>query len=169
MKQALGIGLLVLVATAQPSHAQSETVSYLRSVIKPGQVVFVTGPDGTEMKGVLLSISDQGLEVTMAGSTVPYRFGELRLIEVPDPIINGVLVGGLIGALGGSMPAWDADRPRSTAAIWTAAGCGLGALLGGYFDHLREGRKRIFRGGTIASIAPDIRPRTLAVSASIRW
>lgn len=152
-KHKLIILLFALLTAVRPAHAQSDSASYLRSVIKPGDVIWVTGSNGFDKKGILLSISDKDLEVKMGVTNERYPFQDLRLIEKPDSIANGVIVGALIGLLAGSLPAWDADRSRSSAAMWTAIGGGLGAAAGGYADSLREGRTTIFRGGSSGTVA----------------
>ena len=79
------LALLVMLGTAsRPASGQSETTSYLRSVVHVGQVIWITGPDGHDLKGIVASISDTAFEVKMAGRTVPYRMSDVRLIEVPE-------------------------------------------------------------------------------------
>ena len=160
------LALVVMLATvAGPAHPQSEygSAAYLRSVIDVGQSIWITGPDGAERLGRVTSITDSAIEMKMLVSDVSYRIEDVRLIEVPDPIINGLLVGALIG----SLSAWDVERPRSTALVWTLAIGGLGAAGGGFGDFLRQGRKTIYKGSAIVSVAPVAVPRGVALTAAI--
>lgn len=161
--------LVILVAAAAPAHAQSDTTAYLRSAIHPGQTVWITSANGRELQGTLAGISDGAIDVTMLGNTVTYPFTDVRRIEVPDPIINGLLVGGLMGTLVGSIPAWDVHRSRSSAFISTLAGAGVGAAGGAYFDYLRQGRKMVLKNAVIVSVAPIVLPTTFAFNATVRW
>ena len=91
--------VVMLATVASPAHAQSEygSAAYLRSVIDIGQSIWITAPDGVERLGRVTSITDSAIEMKMLVSDVSYPLEDVRLIEVPDPIINGLLVGALIG------------------------------------------------------------------------
>lgn len=163
------VAIAMLVFAAHDANAQSSsTPDYVRSRVAVGQTVWVTTEGEGTLQGRVAAISDAQFEVSMLGRVSAYPWADIRLIEVPDSIKDGMVLGGIIGGLAlANMPS---QRTAGHVAPWALLGAGLGAAAGAYGDYLREGREIILRNNVIASrITPMLFPGTIGVNAVLRW
>jgi hypothetical protein len=143
--------------SGRSAHAQS-TASGSHSKVHAGKVVWITPTDGFTLQVKTVAVSDTQLVVSILGDVKAYRWPEIRRIEAPDSIANGLIIGAIFGGLVG----YALDHPFVFG--------GIGAAMGGWGDHLREGRKVIYTGASpTVSVSPAFGPKTIGVSAVVRW
>ena len=160
--------VLLVVLAAHDASAQSSASSYVLSRVRIGQIVWVAAAEGGPLQGRVAAISDSQFEVSILGDVKVYRWPQIRTIEVRDPLKDGMILGGIIG--GFALANIPSSRTAGSVAAYAALGVGLGFAAGGYGDHLREGRDQIYRNiSPIHSIAPFLSPKTVALTAMLRW
>jgi hypothetical protein len=160
--------VVMVFLSAHGASAQSSTPDYVRSRIAIGQVVWVTTEREGTLQGRVAAISDSQFEVSMLGRVSAYPWADIRLIEAPDSIKDGTVLGGIIGGL--ALANVPSSRTAGNVSAYALLGAGLGAAAGAYGDYLREGREIILRNNVLTSrIAPILLPGAIGVSAVIRW
>jgi hypothetical protein len=150
------LGLLVGLTSVTDSQAQDDFSSVN---LKPGDLVYVIDPSGTEVSGRVTTLTPSSISLT--GYTFRPEPG-LRIDKWGDPIWDGGAIGfglGLgIGALlasgecGVDWPAW---KCMLASGAW---GAGLGTLI----DVKHRGRTRVFVG-TGAPVSPATRSESRRV------
>lgn len=124
-------------ASLPPAHAWSQ----LGDRVRPGMAVEVTDAVGTDIRGRVVSLSADGLTVTVDGQSRVFDATAVRAVRRDgDAIWNGLVVGAAIGVLGAALPdnrcsgqpvtCNDRQLPQRATffAVATAAGVGLDAL-----------------------------------------
>lgn len=145
-----------------------------------GQTVWITTRDGRSWKGLLADMSSTSVNVTREGVLTTLALSDIRRIEAPDKVFDGIRKGALIGASAGlplfvyGMTACGNDSEcEGYAALfgfaWSGIGSGVGALIGGIVDSLHEGRRTIFEGTSPFTVAPMITRHGAGIGAVIRW
>jgi hypothetical protein len=172
------MGVLVLVsatsAAAQTGAATPDQSSPAPLNVSPGQRVAVTTSDGRVYWGAVRELSNSGLAlVTKAGEQTLSR-NQIRLIRHQDSLVNGMVIGGLIGTgaifplaslyLGG-----DETPEPGTAVGLLAVGAAAGVATGVLVDALRS--RVLYRAGAPVrtTIAATIAPRGGGVRLTVRW
>ena len=147
---------------------------------RPGQTVWITTRDGRSWKGLLTDMSSTSVSVTREGALTTLSLADIRRIEAPDKVFDGIGKGALIGASAGlplfiyGMTACGNDSECAGYAAlygfaWSGIGAGVGALIGGIADSLHEGRRTIFEGPSPLTVAPMITRHGAGIGAVIRW
>jgi hypothetical protein len=143
--------------SGRSAHAQSPA-SGSHSKVHAGKVVWITPTVGFTLQVKTVAVSDTQLVVSILGDVKAYRWPEIRRIEAPDSIANGLIIGAIFGGLVG----YALNHPFVFG--------GIGAAMGGWGDHLREGRKVIYTGASpTVSVSPAFGPKAIGVSAVVRW
>lgn len=167
---------ILLLAGASPVRAQGvpESLAALQSSVKPGDTVTVTGKDGREIRGRVISLSASRLEIAQGDSPSVFSDADIATISRRDSPWNGMLWGLAAGAVLGAVAEksiadyYDEGSDGSLAVLGGAAG----AVVGFALDALISGRKIIFsaastQGGTAARVSLTAGGRALRLS--VRW
>lgn len=139
---ALWLGLVfVIPCVAQARQARD----FARLKLEVGDVVFVTDRiSGEEFSGVLTSLTPASLVV--AGRVVTPRPG-LTIARRGDPVWEGAIIAGVVGAIVGVQVGHEACFDRSK--WWCAAeGAAIYAAMGALYDAMHTGRTTVYRSST---------------------
>jgi hypothetical protein len=157
---ALWLGLVfVIPCVAQARQAQD----FARLKLEVGDVVFVTDRvSGEEFSGVLTSLTPASLVV--AGRGVTPRPG-LTIERRGDPVWEGAVIAGVVGAIVGVQVGHEACLDRSK--WWCAAeGAAIYAAMGALYDAMHTGRTTVYRSSTRPTVVfgagQTIAPNALA-------
>jgi hypothetical protein len=160
------IGLLPGRASAQPPATLFDR---LPSRVRVGDIVWVQGDDGVEVKGKLWDLSPTSLEVMTGGQAKEFKAESVRAVwtREHDSFVNGALIGFGIGA-GFAIVAMAATcegdcYPGGVVAVLVYGGMGAGIGVG--IDALTPaGRMKVYAQGAgpssaRVSVRPMISPR----------
>ena len=130
-------------------------------------------------QGSVVTSSSTSVTLNRGADTITLPLMKVRRIEVRDSLINGTLIGALIG---GGVSAWiavtldrDCNGPCGNWGAITrfiAVGAGAGALAGMGIDALHRGRRGIDRSprpSRSVAILPTFSDTHLAVRVTARW
>jgi hypothetical protein len=173
----------VRIAHAQaglPGPSADAGVDALAARLRTGQHVWLTTDDGRTFDGYVRDISSSSIEILRRSGPTRLDMVQVRRIEVPDGIRDGVKRGAVIGGLGmgiytgiiatGLCECHDGTNVLITV-TFAGIGAGSGALLGGIIDKLHVGRQTIFdrTNRTTMTIAPVVTASRLGAAAAVRW
>jgi hypothetical protein len=185
--------LLSLAGTARCLAAQDAPTAAVAGApqrVHPGEAVWVTTSGGSELNGIVLSVSVSSLEITGANGNVSMPLSDITRIETRDSLKNGARNGALIGAISlgiyvGALShglrcerdcGTDYSATRDTlegVAFGIGVGAGGGALIGLFVDRLVKGRRLVYdvtqKRSRSWQIRPTIAKGQLEVSAVVRW
>jgi hypothetical protein len=133
------IGIAVVLLTAADAEAQAD-FSGLQA--RPGDQVWVTTAGGVEVSGKIADVQPRLLTIEQ------HRFEPepgLRIERAGDSLLNGIVIGGAVGAVIGATVAAEACLHTSNVRCVIGGVIGYGAL-GALIDWLRTGRTVIFEG-----------------------
>lgn len=143
-----------------------------------GRKVWITMADASVHQGTVARVTPDIVTLTFKGATVTLPTQDVRRIEAPDPVRDGVTkgaiglaaVGGLgFGVFGGLVCEHNCPSYMvKVGLVGAAMGAAGGAILGGLLDAGNPGREVIFER-TSVSIAPVITGRSRSVSFVVRW
>jgi hypothetical protein len=148
--------------------------------VRTGQRIWVTTSDGRTLDGYVGDISSSSIEILRESGRESLDMTQVRRVDTPDSVRDGVTRGALIGAAGlgvftGILSTSICECHDATAVLVTMTfaglGAGSGALIGGVIDSFHVGRRTIFdrTAGTTMTIAPVLTPSHLGAAAAIRW
>jgi hypothetical protein len=147
--------------------------------VKPGTRVWVVTSEGAERSGKLESLSPVDLAfVADDGQRVVMPWLRVRQVERPDPVLNGLVGGALIGFGGGLGVAAglgyfggaDESSDAGSGFAIAAAYAGIGAVAGLALDAALGKRQVIYRSGPkTVSMAPLVAGRGAGVRFNVRW
>jgi hypothetical protein len=149
-------------------------------LISGGQRVWVTTADGRVFTGNLVLFTPAGVVVRKGGADARIEFGDVRRIEVPDRLGNGIRNGAIVGAVFyGAMSAAFAGGECdhgcggvvAFVVVGSAFGAALGAGIGALVDYLIVGRDVIYSAPPPASVrfAPILAPTRAGMAVRIAW
>jgi hypothetical protein len=175
IRTTLGLSVPVGRFARKPDTAEPRLATF--SNVEVGQTTWVTMADGRLWKGRISGLSTRTLELTHANGTTLLPVADVRKIEAPDRIIDGVLRGTVIGLTAG-IPAfigalsWD-DDPGFALMVglgWSGIGAGMGAVIGAVADSFHEGRRVVYDAGqSSVTFSPIVSRRGAGIGAVIRW
>ena len=117
-----------------------------------GTEISVRMTSGDKMDGKFLSLDNESIRLTIDNQERIYprnSIAEVYQLRVPDPKLNGALIGMGAGALVGVIGAVASDAPVSGEDKWgvllVAAGIGLGAVIGTTTDAMIKGNRLLYR------------------------
>ena len=178
----LSVVMMPSLAAAQPSSAG--TPSGLLPVAV-GQKVSVTTADGKTIRGHVFGISPTTLDIGQGGVvTTSLATADVRRVQVPDSVANGVWTGALTLGLAGAVWGLLGDATSDLASgiftgksagtnytlIGTLAGASVGALLGYALDSSKVAT--IYQrdtAGTSVAVRPIVSDAGKGVGVSVRW
>ena len=174
---ALALLPLVAVAAQQPAI----TADQLSVLLRPGETLWVTDQSGQEVKGRLLRLADEALQVEIDGAPRAFELAAVQRLQhrEHDSVLNGILIGAGVGAglSGAAVAALCSDQGGecdvaigATVAIYTAIGAGFGALC----DGLVKGRRTVFeappgRAARSVTVGPIVTREARGVSVGLRF
>jgi len=143
-----------------------------------GRMVWITMADASVHHGTVARVTPEVVTLTFDGATLALPTRDVRRIEAPDRVGDGVvkgaiglaIVGGVgTGLLGGYVCEHNCASYMATVGLLGAAiGGAAGAVVGGLLDAANPGRHVIFER-TSLNIAPVITGRSRSVSFVVRW
>lgn len=139
--------------------------------VHAGQTVWVNTVEGREVKGKVESVSATGIRVQSGQHITPFPWPQVRLIETPDSIRNGLFKGAIIGGLSGLALAIanDCSSNECGEAFYVPGGAAIGAGAGMGIDLLLHKRRVLYRASQPQT---SLRLRVLVGQiggASISW
>ena len=164
---AMAAALCPNLAAAQPTSSFAE----LRARVKDGQTLIVTGPQGTDIRGVLRSLSDDTLVLDAEGSRTSFIQSEVRAIRRPSHRARNAAIGAGAGlaiayaGFKGTQGRDDSVYMWAYVGSWLlpTAGAGIGAATGG-------SEKLFLHAGRVgASISPWLAPKGAGIALAIRY
>lgn len=173
--------LLVLLLSSSVAHAQPPTVGLSNSIpLRLGQTIWVTGPEGREVKGTLRGLSPGSFDLDTRGTVVRFDLATIERIEKRDSLRDGVQIGGFLGAVVGAsglaVRRSCGDCSLAAAIIVQVTGAAVGGLVGmGYgalIDWAIPGRTRLYSKtppATRATLTPVLSPGRYGLIGAIRW
>ena len=181
----MGLVAVLMVADPIQSAAQTPATSGQQSQehviprVKPGTRIWVVTSEGAERSGKLESLSPTDFAwVADDGQRIVMPWSRVRQVERPDPVLNGLVGGALIGFGGGLGVAIglgyfgggdESSDPGGGLKI-AAAYAGIGAIAGLALDAALGKRQMIFRSGsTTVSMAPLVAGRAAGLRFNVRW
>ncbi|MEO7190951.1 MAG: hypothetical protein ABI051_07830 [Vicinamibacterales bacterium] len=146
-----GGGLTVPIGRAVSAARDDAPSGWPR--LRRGQTVWVTDEAGIRTKGDLTSLSATELTVTRRGGGRTLATANVRRIEVPDRVVDGLAAGGITGGVAGGVlgallfhSLCEQDGPCAAlgAMIFGGLGGGMGALTGVLVDSFHDGRRTVY-------------------------
>lgn len=143
------------------------------SGLRPGQRAWVTMTDGRAHEGRVTSVARRTLDLALAESSIVLPTTDIRRIETPDSLANGVKWGALAGgSVMGTLTTifavaycgggGDCGNPVGLVLVTTGLGAGLGALGGAIVDRFIDGRQIVYESG---SSGPEVGVAPLIVKS----
>lgn len=157
-----------LLALGAPAAAQVAAGAPVE--IAKGQKVWVTASDGVAHDGRVVGVSAASIDVSTPDGIASWAWADVRMVETPDPIRNGIRNGAIAGAITGAamgMMIGHGLRCRSNcgedysvardiaggALIGGVFGTGYGVAFGAVIDWLVHQRRTVYSSGRAAARA----------------
>jgi len=143
-----------------------------------GRKVWVTMADASVHQGTVARVTGEVLTLALDGATTALATQDVRRIEAPDGVSDGVAKGAIgvaiaggvgTGLLAGAICEHSCGSyVLKMGVVGTALGGVVGAIVGGLLDAANPGRQVIFER-TSLTVAPIITGRSRSVAVVIRW
>ena len=182
------VAIAIVFITAGRVEAQQQgtprvrpnvTFEELPSHIRAGQTIYVTDPQGREIKGQLVRLS--AASMTLRGEHGEREFARAEIHQVArhgDSVANGTAIG--MGVLGGwgLVGALRTDDGVSCADVFGLGGCAalvgmtaaMGAGIGALIDYSIKGRTTVYQSAPQRiSVSPFMHPRGGGVRLMVRF
>jgi len=169
----------VQLAAQTPATAGQQSQEHVVPPVKPGTRIWVVTSDGSERSGKLESLSPANVSfVADDGQRVVMPWSRVRQVQRPDPVLNGLVVGALIGfggglglAIGqGYFGGGDESSDAGSGLGMAMAYAGIGAAAGVALDAALGKRQTIYRSGSATvSMAPLAVRRGGGLRFNLRW
>ena len=143
---AAAVALWPAIAEAQTPVRSFEE---LTGIVKAEETVIVIDMRGRNVKGALTGIAQDSLSLAAEGRLQTFARSEVRTVRVADGLVNGALIGGVVGlgaALGTLAIAGSGDGyvlPSATVGAPLLLS-GIGALVGVLVDRAHEGGRILY-------------------------
>jgi len=168
MASSIVTGLMVVASLAGiPGRALAQgsdqdfarAISVVKGQLQAGEVVYVTVASGTTIKGQLIRITDDAIEMRVNHAAKVIGATDISRIqsERQDSPLNGVLIGAGIGAIPGIY--WLLADPNECTGLCAEdyVAIGVGALVGGLIDRAIKTKLTVYVAGsrrTKVTLAP---------------
>jgi hypothetical protein len=144
--------------------------------VEVGKPLFVTMKNGDRIEGLAGNVAVDGITIATPAGIRTGAFTDIDRVEKRDPVWNGVLIGGAVGAglglvaLLGNSGCPNNDRGcESEAAALPVGGALYGALIGWGLDALVKGRRTIFSDRTPTRLAFGLKPHVASAHVRVIW
>ena len=184
--RSLGNGILILLVWAgalTPAFAQS--ADFLDRLVAKHPLLYVTDVDGTQTKGRLRRVDPTSITLdSPLGETSIERQKVLSIHRRGDSILNGAVIGALVGATLGGLALADGGcgallSPYKRCSTLEFAGAmgitgGIGAGIGVGIDAIFRGRTQIYPRkndlmGSTMRVVPAVSHRHASISVLAQW
>ena len=129
-------GVLTEALAQAPDQAIVPSLGAVKEQVPIGDVVYVTDRTGATIKGNLIGISDDAIDMRVNRTVKNIRAADVGRIqwEKRDSLVNGIVIGGAVGAIPGIY--WLIADPNECSGLCPEdyAAIGVGALVGGLID-----------------------------------
>jgi hypothetical protein len=146
-------------ALAQASEHDAAPWSLVKGRLQAGAVVYVTDAAGTTVKGQLIRITDDAIEMRVNHGAKIIGATDVTRIQSQkqDSSLNGVMIGAGIGAIPGIY--WLLADPNECTGLCAEdyVAIGVGALVGGLIDRAIKTKLTVYDAGsrrTKVTLAP---------------
>lgn len=174
--------LTLLIPVQAAAQQPATTPDQLSVLLRPGETVWVTDGSGHEVKGRLLTLAGDALQVEISGLPQSIEFATVQRVQHrhADSLLNGTLIGAAVGGglVGLFWAAWCSDAEcddddeyiGGSVAIYSAVGAGIGALC----DVMIKGKRTVYEapaGRAIPSVtvSPLVTREARGVSIGLRF
>jgi hypothetical protein len=173
----------VAVLWAAPARAQAVAATFeeLRSLIKPGETIYVTDVGGATSKGKFAGLLASSQLLLQRGASTPALTLSERdvnniMVERSDPLWNGMLIGFVSGAVPVALIGAGGGAPVSAGevAVVAAGYGGIGLLTGLLIDVLNKEKVAIYvhgprTGSSRISLSPIAEKSRAGVRFSVEF
>ena len=168
--------MMPIEAMAQTSD---QTVASSLGVLKPqlpaGEIIYVTDRTGTTVKGTLIEISNDAIEMRVSVAVKRIRAADVSRIQWQkrDSLLNGVLIGAAVGAIPGVY--WLIADPNECTGLCAEdyVAIGVGALVGGLIDRAIKKKATVYEAPssktTKVTVAPLLVRHRLGVQVALTF
>ena len=173
--------LVLAMALAVPSRALAQIPRVTLPDMEIGQRIWVSNSQGMEVRGELIKLSPDTLEIATATGPRQIATADVWTIMEKDSNRNGFLIGAGVGAVSGLMTAAveggnATGSQGGSAAGFIAIGVAFYGGVGAWIDSAIEGRELIYRRAESStstfSLAPIVSlkgSKRLGVGGTITW
>ncbi len=144
------------ITSAQTPDERSWSLAKDRMTV--GDVVYVTDANGVTIKGRLAAVVDDAVQLNLKADTRTIPAASVRRIQRqrPDSSLNGVLIGGAIGAIPGIY--WLAADPNECTGMCPEdyVSIGVGVLVGWLIDRSSSRKITVYEAHPSGSRSPKI-------------
>ena len=167
----------LLLLTSGPATAQ-ESFAALQGELRPGDNVYLTDRSGAELHGNVAAVGPSSLKLTLDGIEREWAETDVREVRkrgdsVKNGAIIGLIAGGVMGGIGGSLVStlFVNEGASGTAPFLTVLALGMagGAGIGAAIDGLIPGRTVVYRQPRGLTITPVVAPGTRAVQVGFSF
>jgi len=157
------IGLILVVWACDAGITSAQTPdqtpwSLVKDRVAVGDVVYVTDATGATIKGRFAALGDDAVRLNLKTQTRTIPVASVRRIQrqQPDSSLNGVLIGGAIGAIPGIY--WLAADPNECTGMCPEdyVSIGVGVLVGWLIDRSSSRKITVYEAHTSGSRSPKI-------------
>ena len=150
-----------------PDRAATTLVGSLTEQVPAGEVVYVTDTAGTTVRGTLMGISNDVVELRINATTRDIRANDVARIQWQkrDSVLNGIVIGGVVGAIPGIY--WLIADPNECTGLCAEdyVAIGVGVLVGAFVDRAIKKKVTVYdsaaRRSTKLTVSPILgRERT---------
>jgi hypothetical protein len=145
----VGLTLVAWLCAVGITFAQTPDQSswlLVKNRVAVGDIVYVTDAGGMTIKGRFAALVDDAVRLNLKGHTRTISFADVRRIQkqVPDSSLNGVLIGGAIGAIPGVY--WLIADPNECTGLCPEdyVSIGVGVLVGWLIDRSISSKVTVF-------------------------
>jgi hypothetical protein len=157
---------IVLESASRDAFAQAldqgaaSSLGALTGQIPAGEVVYVTDGAGTTVRGKLIGITNDAVQLRVNATTRDIRANDVARIQWQkrDSPLTGVLIGGAIGAIPGIY--WLIADPNECTGLCPEdyVAIGVGALVGGLIDRAMKKKITVYDSASRRSTKLTISP-----------
>ena len=183
VRRSLICGMLGMVMWWWPAWAEAQAPP-VELPIGIGQKVRITRGDGKVTTGTIQALTPGTVEVGKGAARASVAIADVRRIQIPDSVTNGVAIGaltlGLVGGLWGAVGDVGTDLvveltgtksdDSSHVLMFAAGGAAVGALLGWAIDAGKM--QTIYKrenSGVSVGVHPIASPAGKGIGLSLRW
>jgi hypothetical protein len=144
-----GVGLIFWVLAASVVSGQTPSLTVVKDRVAAGDVVYVTDMSDTTIKGTLMAITADAVQVMVGTDVRRIVAADVRRVQrrQSDSVLNGVVIGAAVGAIPGIY--WLFADPNECTGMCPEdyAAIAIGATAGGLIDHAITRKVTVYTAG----------------------